>query len=122
MSVVTEDPIDIEKTIAFSNRMATYQNQIRLARSKFQAETVVSFNGGNFRVTEFLLGTVKHKVDAGSTKEIVLDENDIPIIIENLISFLDTISSVYYEKLNEYFVEVQRLKSAKTIMGMVEGE
>ena len=54
-------------------------------------------------------------VSSGKTETILLDKNDIPIQITDTEKFLEDISSLYFEAMNEYYNDYQKLKSSQRL-------
>ena len=54
------------------------------------------------------------------TSLILLDKNDIPIQIDDTVKFLEDISSLYFEVINEYYNDYQRLRSSRKIEKVLE--
>ena len=50
----------------------------------------------------------------------ILDKNEIPIKIENLSQFLEDISSLYFEAVNEYYNDYEKLRSSRKIEKVLE--
>jgi hypothetical protein len=49
-----------------------------------------------------------------------MDKNDIPIKIEDTEKFLEDISSLYFEAINEYYNDYQKLRSSRKIEKVLE--
>ena len=54
-------------------------------------------------------------VSSGKTEISLLDKNDIPIHIDDTEKFLDEVSSLYFEVVNDYYNEYQQLRSSRKI-------
>ena len=59
-------------------------------------------------------------VVSGKDEVILLDKNDIPIKIEDTKKFLEDISSLYFEVINEYYNDYQKLRSSRKIEKVLE--
>ena len=59
-------------------------------------------------------------VQSGKTETIILDKNDIPIQILDTEKFLENISSLYFEAVNEYYNDYQKLRSSRKIEKVLE--
>ena len=71
---------------------------------KVKTQNLLNFssNGGTFKVSQELIGFVKFVVDSGKDTTVILDKNDIPVRIDDTKKFLEDISSLYFESINEY--------------------
>ena len=59
-------------------------------------------------------------VSSGKTEITLLDKNGIPIRIEDTEKFLDEVSSLYFEVVNDYYNEYQKLRSSRKIEKVLE--
>jgi len=110
----------LEKALEFSNYMVTLNNQKRVLREKFRESTVYYHNGAQFTVTKQLVTFVNLLVDKGNTDDIVLiDDNELPILVENLEDFLSDIMNTYFTAANTYHQEYQKLIKNRSTMKLV---
>jgi hypothetical protein len=108
--------------LELANARATYHNQIHLAKLKFHAACHIAISGGQFRINPTLIGYLHHKSTMGGDRVIVEDENGMPVLIDDIKDFLDTISSQYHQSLNEYWEEIQRLRTTRNPSVLVRGD
>ena len=81
------------------------------------------FNGGQFSVTRELLTFVSMLISKGNDSDIVLlDDNDTPIKIDDLIKFFDDILDIYFTATNEYQTEYEKIRTKRTVDGLVQHE
>ena len=59
-------------------------------------------------------------VSSGKTEITLLDKNGIPVRIEDTEKFLDEVSSLYFEVVNDYYNEYQKLRSSRKIEKVLE--
>ena len=100
----------LEKALDFSNTMQTFNLNKNNLKVKTQNLLSYSTNGGTFNIDQSLIGFMYMIVSSGKKEVIVMDKNDIPIKIENTEKFLEDISSLYFEAINEYYNDYQKLK------------
>jgi len=101
----------LEKALNFSNFMVTLNNQKRLIKEKYQEDLLYFYKGSQFTVSQELITFVTMLVDKGLTEEVVLvDDNNIPSMIENLEDFYDSILDVYFSASNHYYAQYEALK------------
>ena len=110
----------IEKAFEISNYMATLASQKQIYKEEFYQNLIHYQNGGSFSVTRELINFVKTLIDLGhETNTVLIDNNDIPIEIENLTGFMEQIISVYYGAVNEYYSKYTQLKTSRTVESLV---
>ena len=115
-----EEQARLEKALDFSNTMQTFNLAKNNLKVKTQNLLSYSTNGGIFRVSQELIGFMQFVVQSGKTETIILDKNDIPIQITDTEKFLEDISSLYFEAVNEYYNDYQKLRSSRKIEKVLE--
>ncbi|MBT6443215.1 MAG: hypothetical protein HOK61_12375 [Alphaproteobacteria bacterium] len=115
-----EDLQRLEKALEFSNTMKTFNLNKNNLKVKTQNLLSHSTSGGSFTVDQSLISFMNFVVSSGKTEITLLDKNDIPVYIEDTEKFLDDISSLYFEVVNDYYNEYQKLKSSRKIEKVLE--
>ena len=115
-----EDLQRLEKALNFSNTMKTFNLNKNNLRIKTQNLLSYSTAGGSFIVDQSLISFMNFVVSSGKTEISLLDKNDIPIHIEDTEKFLDEVSSLYFEVVNDYYNEYQQLRSSRKIEKVLE--
>ena len=89
---------------------------------KVKTQNLLSYstNGGTFRVSQELIGFMQFVVSSGKSETILLDKNDIPIQIIDTEKFLEDVTSLYFEAVNEYYNDYQKLRSSRKIEKVLE--
>ena len=105
----------LEKALHFSNTMQTFNLAKNNLKVKIQNLLSYSAYGGTFIVNQELISFVAAMMNMGKKKIAILDKNDIPVEIEDLEEFLEDITSLYFESVNEYYNDYQKLKSSRKI-------
>ena len=115
-----EDLQRLEKALDFSNTMKTFNLNKNNLKVKTQNLLSYSTAGGSFTVDQSLISFMNFVVSSGKTEISLLDKNDIPIHIEDTEKFLDEVSSLYFEVVNDYYNEYQKLRSSRKIEKVLE--
>jgi len=115
-----EDLQRLEKALDFSNTMKTFNLNKNNLKVKTQNLLSHSTSGGSFTVDQSLISFMNFVVSSGKTEITLLDKNDIPVHIEDTEKFLDDVSSLYFEVVNDYYNEYQKLKSSRKIEKVLE--
>ena len=110
----------LEKALDFSNTMKTFNLNKNNLKVKTQNLLSYSTAGGSFTVDQSLISFMNFVVSSGKTEITLLDKNDIPVRIEDTEKFLDEISSLYFEVINDYYNEYQKLRSSRKIEKVLE--
>jgi len=110
----------LAKALDFSNTMQTFNLAKNNLKVKTQNLLSHSTNGGTFRVSQELIAFANMALVSGKTSLILLDKNDIPIQIDDTQKFVEEISSLYFEVINEYYNDYQKLRSSRKIEKVLE--
>ena len=110
----------LERALEFSNTMQTFNLNKNNLKVKTQNLLNYSSSGGTFKVSQELINFINMIVVYGKDEVILLDKNDIPIKIEDTKKFLEDISSLYFEVINEYYNDYQKLRSSRKIEKVLE--
>lgn len=111
----------LKAALDFSNFRQTFSTQQRILKEKSEAKLTYGFNGGIFKIDKELISFVKALVDFGrETNVIILDQNNNPIVIEDLTKFQDEIMDRYFTTVNEYFDSMQKLKKARSMEKLLD--
>jgi hypothetical protein len=110
----------LEKALNFSNTMKTFN--LNKNNLKVKTQNLLSFStaGGSFSVDQSLISFMNFVVSSGKTEITLLDKNEIPIHIEDTSKFLDEVSSLYFEVVNDYYHDYQKLRSSRKIEKVLE--
>ena len=112
----------LEKALDFSNYMLTLSNQKRLLAEKYQEELIHFYNGSQFTITRDLITFVSIMVSADQDEVVIIDDNDIPCMVEDISSFYQEVLSRYATASNDYYTGYASLKKNRTIEKLVDYE
>lgn len=110
----------LQKALEISNYMLTFQNQKRLLKEQYQENLVYFFNGGQFTITQQLISFCQSLLIMNQNETILIDDNEIPIQIEDLKTFTNNLYSNYFEASNKYLIEYNKLKNNRTIESIMD--
>jgi len=110
----------LEKALQFSNYRTTLYAQLETLKLKTQNDLMYSHNGGTFKISRELISFCHTLIGDDQSDTILLDVNDLPILISDLKTFTDDIYSKYFEAMNEYYVEYEKLRKARKVSAIVD--
>jgi hypothetical protein len=120
-NTTTEEAVQrLEKALDFSNTMKTFNINKNNLKVKTQNLLSYSTSGGSFTVDQSLISFMNFVVSSGKTEISILDKNDIPVHIEDTEKFLTEVSSLYFEVVNDYYNDYQKLRSSRKIEKVLE--
>ncbi len=109
----------LKQAFEVANYMTTLADQKRILLEEFNQNSLHFFNGGCFLANRELVTFLKTLIDLGKESAVVVDNNNTPIDISNLKSFLDDILDVYTTATNSYHNKHQKLKSSRSVESLV---
>lgn len=110
----------LEKALEFGNYRTTLANQKRNVISRMQNLQKVHYNGGSFNASPQTIAFVQALISVEKKSSVILDVKENPIEIEDLQDFLDTLIGAYTEGVNEYKVQMDKLKKARNIKKIMD--
>ena len=111
----------LEKALEFANFMVTLNNQKRSLKEKYHNDCVYYHSGGTFNINKSLITFVKTLIDLGNNSIVTLiDDNDLPIRVENLEEFLSNILDQYFVASNSYYNDYQLLKKNRNVESLTK--
>tara|TARA_B110000503_G_scaffold142949_1_gene241782 strand:- start:11754 stop:12101 length:348 start_codon:yes stop_codon:yes gene_type:complete len=108
----------LEAALKFSNYMVTLNNQRRVIHEQFLENCVHYLNGGKFSVNKDLITFCQTLVTREQTSAILIDDNNTPIEVQDLNTFLDNILEIYFSTTYEYLDKYNEIKKNRTVEGL----
>lgn len=113
----------LKKALDFSNYMITLNNQKRNLKEKYREQIIFYYKGSQFTVTKELMTFVRMLVDSDYVEDVVLiDDNEIPVIVEHLETFFDDILDVYFSATNNFHAEYEKIKQNRSVEKLTDYE
>ena len=113
----------LKKALEVSNYTKTLSDQRRILQEQFKENSIYFYNGCQFSIDIELINYASMLVNKNITTDVIfLDDNEIPVAIKDLLDFLDQIQDQYFQALNKYHTEYNKLKSNRTIGKLVGDE
>ena len=111
----------LKRALDFSNYRQSFSIQRKTLREKIEAKLTYGFGGGIFKINRELISFVQTLIDKKRTSGVVLlDQNDNPVLVDDLEKFQEEILNRYFESTNEYFEQYQDLKKSRTVEKLLE--
>lgn len=110
----------LEKALDFSNYMVTMYNQKRSLKEKFYQDLIYYYNGAQFTVTKDLISFCNVMNINNQDEMVLVDDNDVPVIIDDLQEFIKNISDIYFTASNNYIYNYNKLKNNRSVEKLVD--
>jgi len=111
---------DLEDILSYRNTMRTFNLNKKVMQDKVSSILIHHENGGSFDITQELIGFLNYAVQNNKTSIVVLDRNNLPIKINDISKLLETISSKYFEAINDFYIQYEQLRSSSNIKVALE--
>jgi len=111
----------LKNALDFSNYMVTLNNQRRILLEQFKENTKYYYGGGQFTIETSLMSHLSALSNV-TNNAILLDDNSIPILVEDVTGFLAEIAKKYDENLRIYYQEYQNIKNSRSVEKLVDDE
>lgn len=106
----------LKQALDFANYQQTFSIQRKNLKEKIEAKLTYGFNGGLFYIDQSLLTFVDMLCNNERTSGIViLDLNNNPVLIDDVLSFKEELFGRYFEATTEYFEKYQNLKKSRSV-------
>lgn len=112
----------LEKALNFSNYMVTLNNQKRMLKEKYYQNLIHYYKGAQFSVNQGLISFCQTLINTDQDDVVLIDDNDTPVLIDNLEDFMSEILNIYFTASNEYHLEFDKLKKSRSVEKLVEYE
>ena len=111
---------EYKNAMEFSKYRQTLAIQRKTLKEKIDAKLTYGFNGGIFKIDRNLLNFVEMLIYKDRSENVVvLDANENPILIEDLVKFRDEIFDRYFSASFEYYEEYQKIKKSRSVESLV---
>lgn len=112
----------LEKALDFSNYMLTLNNQKRLLLEKYQEDLIHFYNGSQITINKELVTFISAMMSTNQDEVVIIDDNDIPCMIENLEDFYSDIILTYNNASTSYYTEYTKLKINRSVEKLIDYE
>jgi hypothetical protein len=111
----------LTNALDFSNYKQTLAIQRKTLKERIDAKLTFGHNGGIFKIDQTLISFVQFLISQERTAKVpLIDSNENPILIEDLISFRDEVLDRYFTATYEYHEEYEKLKKSRTVETLVD--
>lgn len=113
----------LKNALDFSNYRQTLAVQRKSFYEKMQAKLTYGHNGGIFQIDRSLLTFVLALCSESRTVNVILlDQNNNPILIEDLKKFKTEVFDRYFSVTLEYHKEYDKIKKSRSVEKLVDYE
>lgn len=105
--------VRLQEAINAAEYRLSYENQQKTLKDRTDQQLMFFVNGGSFTITYQLISFIHVVCSKGRTQGVLIDDNGIPIRIENIPEFADNIIEKYFDITNQYHADLAKLKKSR---------
>lgn len=106
----------VSKAFDIANLMVSISNQKRALREEFEQTLFYFYNGGSFKANKDLISYVSSIKSLGVKENAVItDENEQPILIDNIDKFLEALLDCHTRANNLYYTKYEQLRKSRSV-------
>jgi len=110
----------LQKTLEFANYRQTLNNQLQKVKIRAEGMLIFAKAGGSFKIDRELICFLDYLDRQGINDVALLDDNNLPVQIENVKEFLEEITKRYFEVTSDYFKEYQEVRRARNVKSILD--
>lgn len=111
----------LDNALKFSNYKQTLAIQRKTLKERIDSKLTFGHNGGIFKIDQTLITFVQFLISQERTSNVpLIDSNDNPVLVVDLVSFRDEILDRYFTATYEYHEEYEKLKKSRTVEALVD--
>jgi len=111
----------LKAALEFANYSQTLAIQKKTLKEKIDARLTYGCNGGIFKIDRSLITFVQLLIDQERLENVpLLDINDTPILITNLVEFRDDILDRYFTSVYEYYDQYEHIKKSRSVEKIID--
>ena len=110
----------LQKALEFANYRQTLNNQLHKSKIKAEGSLIFAKNGGQFKIDHALICFIDYLVRSGLSEASLLDDNNIPVKVEDLAGFLKDITGRYFEVTNDYLRDYQTIRKSRNVKSIID--
>lgn len=110
----------LEKALNFANYRQTLNNQFQKLKIRTEGMLIFAKNGGSFTISRDLISFLDYLERSGMVEATILDDNNIPVAIENVPDFLKEVTRRYFSVTKDYHEEYQAIRKSRNVKTIID--
>lgn len=110
----------LTKALEFVNYRQTLNSQLQALKIRTDGMLQYAAAGGKFTITQELICFLDYLARIGQDNATLLDDNKLPVYIEDTSAFLKNITTRYFEVTNDYLQETQKIRKSRTVKSILD--
>ena len=110
----------LQEALQFANYTQTLNNQLHKLKIKTEGMLLFAEGGGKFTINQQLICFLDFVVRSGQTETTLLDDNKSPVHIADVATFLNKVTTRYFDVTNDYYREAQIIKKSRSVKSILD--
>ena len=110
----------LTQALSFANYRQTLNNQLLKLKIRAEGTLIFAKNGGSFTVNKELICFLDYLTKSEMESATLLDDNNVPVSIDNVASFLKEVTERYFEVTNDYLREYQAIRKSRNVKSILD--
>lgn len=111
----------LSKALDFAKYKQSLTLQRKNLKEKIDGQLTYGYNGGIFKIDRSLITFVQLLIDRNRKENVpLLDSNDNPVLINDLVSFRDEILDRYMTSVYEYSEQYENIKKSRSVEKLLD--
>lgn len=102
-----------------SKLMFVINQQKRIITEQYRADLVYYSSGCQFSASQELISFCNSMLQLEQTQSVILDDNNIPLLVEDLAEFTNMLVQTYANASNTYYKKYEDLKKQRSVNGIL---
>jgi|APGre2960657423_1045063.scaffolds.fasta_scaffold04982_3 hypothetical protein len=110
----------LEQALEFSRLRHTQYLERRRLQEKLQSDLTMAKGGGRFHIDRNFISFLNLvSPDEGTASIVLLDDNLVPVVIDDVIAFRKAVMQKYAEVTNQYYLDYEAMRTSRSVKKIV---
>lgn len=109
----------LEQALSFANYRQTLNNQLQKLKTRAEGSLIFAKNGGSFTISRELICFLDFLVRSEKSNATLLDDNNTPVLIVDVVEFRKEITNRYFEVTSDYLKEYQEIRKSRNVKSIL---
>jgi hypothetical protein len=110
----------LKKALEFASYRHTLSLEKKRLKEKLKYDLTIAHNGGIFYITRNFLSFLTLLNDSEPESVVLLDDREVPILIDNFSEFRNSAIQKYFRVTNQYYLDFEAIRKKRTVKDLVD--
>ena len=109
----------LQQALEFANFRHSLAIEKKRLKEKLKVDLTIAHNGGIFYINRNFIGVLNSLNEFETETAVLLDDREVPILIEDFAQFRKTVLEKYFQVINQYYLDYEAIKRKRTVKDLV---